>query len=83
MQRLPWGLMVAGTSLPGRVDVVSMLKLWRRVSVRHLRRSSGWSDRSDHRFHAATPKLLHGTVIQGTSNAGERGCRRGSDCLWG
>ena len=49
------GAGVCGANFPGRVDVVSMLKRWRRVSVRHLRRSSGWSDRSDHRFQAAIP----------------------------
>ena len=32
--KLPWELPTVGAGLPGRVDVVSILKLWRRVPVR-------------------------------------------------
>ena len=34
MQKPPWELASIGSISPGRVDVVSILKLWRRVPVR-------------------------------------------------
>ena len=32
--KLPWELATVGANFPGRVDMVSMLKRWRRVPVR-------------------------------------------------
>ena len=64
MQKPPWELATVGANFPGRADVVSMLKRWRRVPVLHLRRSGDRSGSGVRWSQAAAARVKSLDVVQ-------------------
>ena len=70
MQKPPWELASIGSISPGRVDVVSILKLWRRVPVRTCVAVGTDQAPAAAGQKRQQPELPHGTFPQGLFRGG-------------